>query len=930
MSVLARCSPGFAVFLRRTRLGEGGFSNACILLGLLVFFAGLLLALFAAANPQRLTHDDAPNADRPLRRVNEPLAPTGGVYATWVAGYNGPGNGGDEAHAIAVDGLGNVYVTGASTGNGIGSDYATIKYNLAGQQQWVARYTGFQGFGDDEANAIDKSGNVYVAGRSTGIGTAEDYASIKYNSAGQQQWVARYNGPGNFTDTASAIAVDSLGNVYVTGQSDSGGQGSNYDYVTIKYNSAGQQQWVARYNGPGNDGDAAYAMAIDGSGNVYVTGVSIGSGTNADYATIKYNSAGQPQWVARYNGPANGDDYAYAIAIDSSGNLYVTGSSRGPGTDFDYATVKYNSAGQQQWAARYTGPGGAFGEANAIAVDSSGNVYVTGHSPGAGTGDDYATIKYDSAGQQLWVARYNGPGNSGDEAHAIALDSSGNVYVTGQSYGEAGDTDYATIKYDSTGEEEWVIRYNGSGNPYDFAFAMAVDESANVYVTGESNTDYTTIKYMQGPTPTPTASPTPTATASPTPTPTAPILVPCATQGWSAGPDMPSTGVRMVGVYFQTNAKFYAIGGRSMDGAGNDFAHPFEYDPFTNSWTIKSATFPDNQVSDMACGVLTDSGTPYIYCVGGSAGGQTTATNRVFRYDPLGDTITTISAPWPGDADGITLPGGFTVFNNRLYILGGFRINTATTNQIWEFTPTGNTWVQKSAALPVARGYIPTVNYMGFIYTTGGSDWDGTNLVDTNDSFRYDPVTDSIIAIPNIPRATGETRALKFAGGVGHCAPAIWVMGGGRTPPNPSNEIDIACSPWETGPPFVTSRRNFPTDTDGGGVSFGTGRVWLAGGYGSDGTPLSSMEIYCHTVPTPSEPPMTPTATPTATPTLTISPGVTPTPSECPGGCTSPTPTTTGTPTPAPRGNPTPRPRPNPPPRPQLLPTKKKRSAQSH
>ena len=390
----------------RSSLGEGGFSNLCIFVGLFVFFAGLLLALFAAANPQAL------NVGEQVHRANGlPVAPTGGVYAAWVADYNGPGNNIDEAHAIAVDGTGNVYVTGRSYGNGIGFDYATIKYNSAGQQQWVARYTGFQGYGDDEANAIavDGAGNVYVTGRSTGIGTAEDYATIKYNSAGQQQWVARYNGPGNFTDVAYAIAVDGSGNVYVTGTSDSGGQGSNYDYATIKYNSDGQQQWIARYDGPANDGDDAYAIAVDASGNVYVTGVSIGSGTGADYATIKYNSAGQQQWVARYNGPVNGDDYGYAIALDNSGNIYVTGSSRGPGTEFDYATIKYNSAGQQQWADRYTGPGNGFGEAKAIAVDGSGNVYVTGHSPGAGTADDYATIKYDSAGQQQWVARYNGP-----------------------------------------------------------------------------------------------------------------------------------------------------------------------------------------------------------------------------------------------------------------------------------------------------------------------------------------------------------------------------------------------------------------------------------------------------------------------------------------------------------------------------------------
>ena len=124
----------------------------------------------------------------------------------------------------------------------------------------------------------------------------------------------------------------------------------------------------------------------------------------------------------------------------------------------------------------------------------------------------------------------------------------------------------------------------------------------------------------------------------------------CAPSGWSAGPDLPSVGVRLVGVYFPANGKFYGMGGRSADTAGNDFTHPFEYDPDSNSWTTKSATYPDNQVNNMACGVVSESGTPYIYCVGGSAAGQTTATARVFRYDPVTDTIDTLTAPITGRA----------------------------------------------------------------------------------------------------------------------------------------------------------------------------------------------------------------------------------------------------------------------------------------
>jgi Beta-propeller repeat len=112
------------------------------------------------------------------------------------------------------------------------------------------------------------------------------------------------------------------------------------------------------------------------------------------------------------------------------------------------------------------------------------------------------------------------PGNDIDEAAAIAIDDSGNVYVTGKSIGTNTFFDFATVKYDSGGQEDWVVRYNGLENLDDSAAAIAVDDSGNVYVTGSSyvnlNYDYTTIKYAQGPTPTPTPC---TGRCAPTPHP---------------------------------------------------------------------------------------------------------------------------------------------------------------------------------------------------------------------------------------------------------------------------------------------------------------------------------------------------------------------------------------------------------------------------
>jgi len=162
-------------------------------------------------------------------------------------------------------------------------------------------------------------------------------------------------------------------------------------------------------------------------------------------------------WVARYNGPDNYYDLAWAIALGNSDNVYVTGWSWGSGTYMDYATVKYDSSGVEQWVARYNGPGNWWDLANAIALDNSDNIYVTGESMGSGAWYDYATVKYDSSGVEQWVERYNNdPGNGDDFAHAIALDNSDNVYVTGESYGSGTYVDYATIKYLQVGVEEEV------------------------------------------------------------------------------------------------------------------------------------------------------------------------------------------------------------------------------------------------------------------------------------------------------------------------------------------------------------------------------------------------------------------------------------------------------------------------------------------
>jgi len=417
----------------------------------------------------------------------------------WTNSYNGPDRTRfDSGTGVAVDSNGNVFVTGESDG-----DYATIKYSSAGVPLWTNRYNGPGDYYDDRVTdiAVDANGNVFITGSSIDYNLfVGDFVTIAYSSTGDALWTNRFNrSDGGENDGASAIVVDASGNVIVTGTSY--GSETSYDFATIKYSGAGMPLWTNLYNGPDNDWDGASDIAVDSIGNVFVTGTSIGADGFGDYATIAYSGAGVPLWTNRFHHPGGGEDGATAIAVSSSGNVFVTGVSAST-IDFpyryDYMTIAYSAAGVPLWANRYNGPANDLDAAAAIAVDSSGGVFVTGWSIGIGTSNDFATIKYSEAGVPLWTNRYNGPGNGDDNAVAIAVDASGNVFVTGNSTTPGdGNSDYVTIKYSGAGVPLWTNRYDGPGHGFDGPggkACLAIGPDGAVYVTGGSDGVYGTFE----------------------------------------------------------------------------------------------------------------------------------------------------------------------------------------------------------------------------------------------------------------------------------------------------------------------------------------------------------------------------------------------------------------------------------------------------
>jgi len=423
------------------------------------------------------------------------IAYSGAGVPLWTNRFGDGTNSDDYANGLDVDSNGNVFVTGYSRPRGLTADWITIAYSGAGVPLWTNRYGVPNSEDQAFALAVDSIGNVYITGFSQDLSGYSDIATIAYSGAGMLMWTNRYNGYYNQDDGATAVAVDSHGNVFVAGYSID--TKTFYDYATIGYSSTGVPLWTNRYNGPaGNLYDSAQAIVVDYQDNVIVTGSSDDGYGTRDFATIKYSGAGVPLWTNRYGAP-NSNDLAYAMAVDSKGNIFVTGSSDGGPSSDDYATVAYSAAGVALWTNRYNGPqGNGHDYAQAVAVDSNGNVFVTGYSfGGIGTSDDFATIAYSSNGVSLWTNRYCGPSNFVDRAVAVEVGSNGNVFVTGSSSPQSGPSDYVTIAYSGAGTPLWTNRYTASNDSYDVASALAVDPSGNVFVTGSSDGDYATIAY---------------------------------------------------------------------------------------------------------------------------------------------------------------------------------------------------------------------------------------------------------------------------------------------------------------------------------------------------------------------------------------------------------------------------------------------------
>ena len=345
--------------------------------------------------------------------------------------------------------------------------------------------------------------NLPAAGSSlqaTASGTLSDGSTVIVNTDGTVSaaalvtsgWIATFGGTG--AERSNGIGADSSGNAYIAGWTDSGNAGS-YDILIAKYNTSGVIQWQRTLGGTGFEYSSVNAnqAAVDSSGNVYVSGTGNAAGAGSyDLVIAKYNTSGAIQWQRTLGGTSS--DQNGGVAVDSSGNVYITGNTNSLGAGgYDAVIAKYNSSGNIQWQRTLGGSNAEYGYG--IAVDSSGNVYVSGKTNTSGAGGyDMLIAKYNSSGTIQWQRTLGG--TSSDQGNSIEVDSSGNVYVVGD---ENGGGQVIIVKYNNSGTIQWQ-RYLDGGSS-ELGWGMTIDSSDNIYINGvtrsegNGNQNFLIVKY---------------------------------------------------------------------------------------------------------------------------------------------------------------------------------------------------------------------------------------------------------------------------------------------------------------------------------------------------------------------------------------------------------------------------------------------------
>ncbi|HPQ70429.1 MAG TPA: hypothetical protein PKW95_14970 [bacterium] len=417
------------------------------------------------------------------------IATAATVAEEWIVYYDAPINGNEYVYDMKIDSQGNVLLSLQADG-----EMVTVKFDSDGNVLWEARYQGtFEAADTPVALAVDSLDNVIVTGSSDSAIT-----TIKYDSGGEQLWINQHDEDASFLnyDQPAALAVDGENDVLVGGVvcaqlDDDELVCVDFDFITIKYTASGDLAWSEKFDGGKND--CPFDLAVDEQNNVAITGQSLGAGGPSafDFVTIVYDAAGNEKWLARFDGPFPLTDIPAAMTFDPSGNVIVVGEVFAGEQWFDIATVKYDAQGNELWRSYHDGPAGDNDEPVAVATDDLGNVFVAGISPLAAEGNDlyfdYVTIKYDSSGTEQWIRYYDGLGAHYDQQPAdLTVDQAGNAYLTGVSFGgSAALDDFATLSYDPDGNDRWTARFNEPQSYGDLGKRLSIDGDNNVYVAGD-------------------------------------------------------------------------------------------------------------------------------------------------------------------------------------------------------------------------------------------------------------------------------------------------------------------------------------------------------------------------------------------------------------------------------------------------------------